>query len=68
MDDAVFKNDMIAAVPKLRAFAISLSGRSHIADDLLQETLMKAWKHHASFQQGTNMKAWLYTILRNEFL
>lgn len=62
-----FRKDLIAAIPGLRAFAISLSARSDIADDLVQETLMKAWKHHQSFQPGTNMRAWLYTILRNEF-
>jgi RNA polymerase sigma-70 factor, ECF subfamily len=67
MDDRLFKQDMIAVVPKLRAFAISLTGKSHQADDLLQETLMKAWAHRDSFQPGTNIKAWLYTILRNEF-
>lgn len=62
-----FRNQIIAAIPGLRAFGLSLTARSDKADDLVQETLMKAWKHHDSFQQGTNMKAWLYTILRNEF-
>lgn len=62
-----FREDLIAAVPGLRAFAISLTARSDVADDLVQETLMKAWKHHQSFRPGTNMRAWLYTILRNEF-
>jgi RNA polymerase sigma-70 factor, ECF subfamily len=62
-----FRTTLIAAIPGLRAFGLSLTSRSDKADDLVQETLMKAWKHHESFQQGTNMKAWLYTILRNEF-
>ncbi len=62
-----FRAQIIAAIPGLRAFGLSLTSRSDKADDLVQETLMKAWKHHESFQQGTNMKAWLYTILRNEF-
>ena len=62
-----FRKEMIAAIPGLRAFGLSLTSRGDKADDLVQETLMKAWKHHDSFQQGTNMKAWLYTILRNEF-
>ncbi len=62
-----FRDDLIAAIPGLRAFGFSLTSRSHRADDLVQETLMKAWKHHDSFQEGTNLKAWLYTILRNEF-
>jgi RNA polymerase sigma-70 factor, ECF subfamily len=62
-----FRNELIAAIPGLRAFGISLTSRSDRADDLVQETLMKAWKHHDSFEQGSNLKAWLYTILRNEF-
>jgi RNA polymerase sigma-70 factor, ECF subfamily len=62
-----FRNQMIAAIPGLRAFGLSLTARGDRADDLVQETLMKAWKHHESFQDGTNLKAWLYTILRNEF-
>ncbi len=62
-----FREDLIAAIPGLRAFGISLTSRSDRADDLVQETLMKAWKHYESFEPGTNIKAWLYTILRNEF-
>jgi RNA polymerase sigma-70 factor, ECF subfamily len=62
-----FREDLIAAIPGLRAFGISLTSRADRADDLVQETLMKAWKHHDSFEPGTNIKAWLYTILRNEF-
>lgn len=62
-----FRNQLIAAIPGLRAFGMSLTARGDRADDLVQETLMKAWKHHDSYQPGTNMKAWLYTILRNEF-
>ncbi len=62
-----FKREMLAALPGLRAFAMSLSGRSDRADDLVQETIMKAWSKQDSFQMGTNMKAWLFTILRNEF-
>ncbi len=62
-----FRDDLIAAIPGLRAFGFSLTSRYDRADDLVQETLMKAWKHHESFQQGTNIRAWLYTILRNEF-
>jgi RNA polymerase sigma-70 factor, ECF subfamily len=62
-----FRDQIIAAIPSLRAFGLSLTARSDRADDLVQETLMKAWKYHDSFQEGSNMKAWLYTILRNEF-
>ena len=59
---------LIASIPNLRAFAISLSGDVHRADDLVQETLIKAWSHYDSFQEGTNLKAWLFTILRNTFI
>src|SRR3954471_14765058 len=58
---------MLAAVPSLRAFAISLSGDVDRANDLVQETLMRAWSHLDSFEPGTNMSAWLFTILRNHF-
>jgi len=61
------KDAMLAAVPKLRGFAVSLCGRTARADDLVQETLMKAWANLGSFQPGSNMVAWLCTILRNEF-
>jgi RNA polymerase sigma-70 factor (ECF subfamily) len=64
---ATFKADLLAAIPSLRAFAVSLSQNADKADDLVQETLVKAWDKHESFQLGTNLKAWLFTILRNEF-
>lgn len=59
------KSDLLAAIPKLRAFAVSLCGNPDRADDLVQETLVKAWSHLSSFAEGTNMPAWLFTILRN---
>lgn len=62
-----FRDDLLLTIPSLRAFGLSLTARSDRADDLVQETLMKAWKYHDSFTTGTNMKAWLYTIMRNEF-
>jgi RNA polymerase sigma-70 factor, ECF subfamily len=62
-----FKEAMLAALPSLRAFAMSLTGRPDRADDLVQETVMKAWAKQSSFQMGTNMNAWLFTILRNLF-
>ncbi|MBO6638130.1 MAG: sigma-70 family RNA polymerase sigma factor [Roseitalea sp.] len=64
---ADFKTDLLGAIPNLRAFALSLTGAGDRADDLVQETLVKAWHKQASFQPGTNIKAWLFTILRNEF-
>ena len=62
-----FRNDLLAAIPSLRAFAVSLAQNADKADDLVQETLVKAWDKQKSFQPGTNLKAWLFTILRNEF-
>jgi len=58
---------MLAAVPNLRAFAVSLCGDVDRANDLVQETLLRAWSHLDSFEPGTNMSAWLFTILRNHF-
>jgi RNA polymerase sigma-70 factor, ECF subfamily len=58
---------LLAAIPSLRAFAISLSGNVDRADDLVQGTLMRALANIDTFQPGTNMLAWLFTILRNLF-
>ncbi len=65
--DKQTKDAILAAVPNLRAFAISLSGNVDRADDLVQETLAKAIANIHTFQAGTNMPAWLFTILRNLF-
>jgi RNA polymerase sigma-70 factor, ECF subfamily len=62
-----FKRELLATLPSLRAFAVSLSGKHDKADDLVQDTIMKAWAKQDSFELGTNIKAWLFTILRNEF-
>jgi len=61
------RDQMLAAVPSLRAFAISLTNNRDRADDLVQETLMRAWVHIDRFERGTNLEAWLFTILRNRF-
>src|SRR3982074_3456468 len=61
------RDAMLAAVPSLRAFAISLCGNVDRADDLVQETLLRALANIDSFQPGTNMSAWLVTILRKHF-
>ena len=61
------RDAMLSAVPSLRAFAISLCGNVDRADDLVQETLLRAMANINSFQPGTNMSAWLFTILRNLF-
>src|ERR1700716_1918153 len=58
---------MLGVVPSLRAFAMSLCGSVDRADDLVQETLLRALTNIDSFEPGTNMSAWLFTILRNLF-
>ena len=58
---------MLAAIPSMRAFAISLTNNHDLADDLVQEALTKAWGSLDRFEPGSNMTAWLFTILRNGF-
>lgn len=61
------RDDLVEHLPALRAFAISLCGNVTAADDLVQDTIVKAWTNIEKFQSGTNMRAWLFTILRNTF-
>ena len=61
------RQGLLRNIPSLRAFAVSLCGNLERADDLVQETLMKAWANIGSFTEGTNLRAWLFTILRNEY-
>lgn len=65
--EPLIREQLLAAIPSLRAFAISLCGNPDRADDLVQDCLMKAWTHLDRFQRGTNLNAWLFTILRNGF-
>ena len=65
--EAVFQRDLVALIPHLRAFARTLCGDAAAADDLAQDATLKAWDARASFQMGTNMKAWTFMILRNQF-
>ena len=58
---------VVKEIPYLRAFAIAMTGNHASADDLVQETLVKAWSHHDSFEEGTNLRGWLVTILRNTY-
>lgn len=62
-----FKSELTALIPHLRAFARSLCNNAAQADDLAQEAMLKAWNARDSFEAGTNMKAWAFTILRNLF-
>ena len=68
LSDPEFKDQLSAVIPHLRAFGRSLSGSRDLADDLVQETLLKAWAARKRFQAGTNMRAWTFIILRNLFL
>ena len=61
------KDAMLAQIPALRAFAFSLCGSFERTDDLVQESLLKAWQHLDTFEEGTNLRAWLFTILRNSY-
>ena len=65
--DEAFKKELVALIPHLRAFARTLAGDPTSADDLAQDAMMKAWDARASYQMGTNMKAWTFMILRNQF-
>jgi RNA polymerase sigma-70 factor (ECF subfamily) len=65
--DPTLRDAILKTVPSLRAFAVSLSGNVDRADDLVQETLLRALANIDSFRPGTNLSAWLFTILRNQF-
>ena len=67
-DPVEFKRELTGVVPHLRAFARGLCGRPDMADDLVQETLMKAWAAQERFEPGTSMRAWTFVILRNAYL
>jgi RNA polymerase sigma-70 factor, ECF subfamily len=62
-----WRDDVVALIPALRAFAWSLSHNASDADDLVQDTLIKAWTNRDKFEDGTNLRAWLFTILRNTY-
>ena len=65
--DTEWRNEVVAMIPALRAFAWSLSHNGSDADDLVQDTLIKAWSNRDKFEPGTNLRAWLFTILRNTY-
>jgi RNA polymerase sigma-70 factor (ECF subfamily) len=66
-DHNSFKVDLCNLVPFMRAFARSLTRDRESADDLVQDTLLKAWNARVSFEPGTNLKSWVFMILRNQF-
>ncbi len=65
--DADPRDELIEHLPAMRAFALSLTRNAAHADDLVQDTIVKAWSNFDKFQTGTNLRAWLFTILRNTF-
>lgn len=67
MSSEAVRQGLVSYLPNLRAFAIALCGDTDRADDLVQETMLKAWHSIDSFKEGTNLRAWLFTILRNTY-
>jgi len=65
--NASWRDEVVGLIPALRAFAWSLSHNGSDADDLVQDTLIKAWTNREKFEPGTNLRAWLFTILRNTY-
>lgn len=61
------RDELVDHLPALRAFAVNLTRDAAAADDLVQDTVVKAWSNFDKFEQGTNLRAWLFTILRNTF-
>lgn len=67
MTTVSWRDEVVGLIPALRAFAWSLSHNGSDADDLVQDTLIKAWSNRDKFEPGTNLRAWLFTILRNTY-
>ncbi len=67
MADEVFRNQLVAIIPQLRSFARGLCGWRDMADDLAQDTMTRAWAARSSFTPGTNFRAWMFMIMRNQF-
>lgn len=65
--DTVFRDQLVALLPSLRAFSRGLCGNRDMADDLAQDTMMRAWAARASYTQGSNFRAWMFMIMRNQF-
>ncbi len=66
-DETEFRAELTSLIPHLRAFSRSLCGNATLADDVAQDALLKAWNARERYKPGTNLKAWTFTILRNQF-
>lgn len=65
--DALFRDQLVTLLPSLRSFARGLCGTRDMADDMVQEAMLRGWAARASFTPGTNFRAWMFMILRNQF-
>ncbi|MCL4743947.1 MAG: RNA polymerase sigma factor [Burkholderiaceae bacterium] len=63
--NADFAQELVALLPRLRRYAIVLTGDRHAADDLVQDTIERGWKRHAQWKPGTDLRAWLFSIMHN---
>lgn len=66
-DEQSFRSSIIEMTPRLYNFAMSLTKNPSAADDLVQDTFLRAWRSRSRFTVGTNLGAWLFTIMRNAF-
>ena len=67
-DGALPHPDLVAAIPRLRRYARTLTGEATRADDLVQDTLARAWEKRRLWQAGTDLRAWLFTVMHNVFV
>lgn len=65
--DQVFRDQLVALIPSLRSFARGLCGWRDMADDMVQDAMLRGWAARASYTPGTNFRAWMFMILRNQF-
>ena len=66
-DETLFRSELLEMMPRLQRFAMSLAKDPALADDLVQDTLLRGWRSRRRFEPGTNLGAWLFTIMRNAF-
>lgn len=65
--DQHFRDQLVAIIPSLRAFARGLCGNRDLADDMVQDAMVRAWAARQSYAQGSNFRAWIFMILRNHY-